>query len=51
MLTALLLIGNKFGKGILRKVKGKAIPVQALRVEAPKFHDNGHMNIPGTYFC
>jgi hypothetical protein len=32
MLTMLLLIGNKIGKDVLCKVKGKAIPVQALRV-------------------
>jgi hypothetical protein len=32
MLTTLLLIGNKIDKDILRKLKGKAILVQALRV-------------------
>jgi hypothetical protein len=32
MLTTLLLIGNMTDKDVLRKAKGKAIPVQALRV-------------------
>jgi len=32
MVTTLLLIGNNIDKDVLRKVKGKAITLQALRV-------------------